>query len=396
MRQERAEVMMQRMARVWYRGVLASGQGFFVLLVVLVLRGFAGPVPKPFSAAYYSSDSQRFGVGLNRGTSVTVGGQTRPALITDYAVDDLHVGWYSDWRANPEPLRPFGIRYAPMIGVRAGVYPTDTAGLADTVRLNPGSLWLVGNEPEAKYGQGNRTPEEYAEIYHDVYALIKTTDPSAWIAIGGVIQPTPLRLKWLDRVLQEYQRRYGLVMPVDVWNVHMQILNEKVGDWGAGIPAGLTETEGRLYGFADNASPDEFRRLVHEFRQWMKDRGQQNKPLIISEYGVLLPSYYLADTEQQGDQMVINFMRQTFDYMLTARDPELGYPADGNRLVQQWLWYSLNDQPYDPDTGKGFNGSLFSNQYPSQLTVFGQAFQSYLDALSGTVMHSPVVGSVAD
>jgi hypothetical protein len=340
--------------------------------------------PVPFSAEYYTAVNERFGVGLNVGIPITDNGTPRQARITDYDVGELHIGWYSDWTIRRQPLRPGGIKYAQLIQVRASAYPTNTLQLTETVAANPGSLWIIGNEPEAKYNQGNRTPDQYAGIYHHLYPLIKGLDPTAWIAIGGVIEPTPLRLEWLDMVLSAYQSRFGEAMPVDVWNIHLQILQEKAGSWGAEIPVGLPDTEGELYTLQQNADPEIFQQLVTAFRQWMKDRGFQNKPLIISEYGVLMPSDYLGDgDEARGDQMVIDFMLTTFDFLVNARDPNLGYPADDNRLVQQWLWYSLNDQPYDDVTGLGFNGSLFSHLDPTQLTVFGWAFHGYMHALLG-------------
>jgi hypothetical protein len=200
-------------------------------------------------------------------------------------------------------------------------------------------------------------------------------------------------------VLAEYENRYGQEMPVDVWNIHVQILQEKAGEPGAEIPAGIDATEGVLYdyfspetGYYDNANPVIFRRLVTEFRQWMKDNGFQNKPLIISEYGVLLPSTYIGygdgyGDKDFGDQVVKDFMRETFDFLVNAKDPDLGYPADDNRLVQQWLWYSLNDQPYHYDpvagTASGFNGSLFDYRDPTKLTEFGEYFRYYMHRLLG-------------
>jgi hypothetical protein len=339
--------------------------------------------PIPFTAGYYTSINERFGVGLNGRITVSVNGVIRPSLITDYDVGALRIGWYSDWLTNPQPLRPGGIRYVQLVQIRASRYPTNTLLLTETVAANPGSLWIVGNEPEGRYNQGNRTPEQYADIYHHVYGLIKGLDPTAWIAVGGVIEPTPLRLKWLDAVLTQYQSHFGVAMPVDVWNIHAQILQEKAGGWGAEIPAGLSDTQGELYTLQDNANPVIFRQLVIEFRQWMKDRGFQNKPLIISEYGVLMPWDRLAADEQTGDQMVVDFMRTTFDFLVSAKDPSLGYPADDNRLVQEWLWYSLNDQPFDDNTNLGFNGSLFSYLDPTQMTKFGWTFRDYMHTLLG-------------
>jgi hypothetical protein len=345
----------------------------------------------PFTSEYYAGLNERFGIGFATGITVTVNGAARPALITDYDVGLLHVGWYCDWWIRYEPPRPGGIKFAQLIQVRATTYPTNTQYIPDAIAANPGALWIVGNEPEAKYGQGKRTPAEYAEIYHDMYMLIKGLDPTAWVAIGGVVEPTPLRLRWLEMTLDEYQTRYGQAMPVDVWNIHVQILQEVGGTPedpdppGAEIPVGLSDTQGELYRWEDNANPAIFQQLVTDFRQWMKDQGFQDKPLIISEYGVLYPSWLLTapGAEAQGDQMVIDFMRQTFDFLVTARDTDLGYPADDRRLVQQWLWYSLNDEPFNDATGKGYNGGLFDDRDPARITKFGAAFRDYIHVLMG-------------
>ena len=51
------------------------------------------------------------------------------------------------------------------------------------------------------------------------------------------------------------------------------------------------------------------------------------------------------------------FMLAAIDFLMTATDRELGCPADGNRLVQRWAWYSAAGRVYatgnlfDPGTG---------------------------------------------
>lgn len=311
----------------------------------------------------------RFGVDMNLAFG----------KITDYDVAALHIGWYSDWSSSANPARPGGIEYAQLLWVSYGCGPSLNS-LGPKVDANPGSLWMIGNEPECTYGPGggNNTPQQYADVYHQLYHFIKSRDPTAQIAIGGVVQPTPLRLKWLDWVWEYYQRTYGEPMPVDVWNIHNMILQELQGDWGCGIPRGLTETQGRLYGIADNDNIEIFKQHIVDFRTWMCDRGQRDKPLIISEYGVLMPAEYGFPPER-----VNAYMNATFDYLLIARDDHLGYPADGNRLVQRWLWFSLNDQPFSRETG-GFNGALFDyrySRYPGVMTPMGLNFKQYTDAL---------------
>ena len=302
-------------------------------------------------------------------------------LVTDYDVAALHIAWYSDWGTRLRPATPGGLEFAQLLWVTDGVGPSlDEVGTL--LDANPGALWMIGNEPECTYapGGGNNAPEQYAPAYHELYEFIKAHDASAQVAIGGIVQPTPLRLKWLDRLLDYYQATYSEPMPVDVWNIHNMILQEKQGDWGCGIPKGLTETSGRLYQAQDNDNIVCFRQHILDFRAWMREHGQRDKPLIITEYGVLLPVEYGFSVER-----VNAFMTATFDYLLSARDAELGYPADEDRLVQRWLWFSLNGKPWDRLTGQGYNGALFDYRYPAYpgvITPMGLHFKQYTDILA--------------
>jgi hypothetical protein len=58
--------------------------------------------------------------------------------------------------------------------------------------------------------------------------------------------------------------------------------------------------------------------------------------------------------------------------MLNTTDAELGLPADDNRLVQRWCWYSLADIHYRA-------GNL-ADATTGQLTPLGRDFKAYLDA----------------
>ncbi len=78
-------------------------------------------------------------------------------------------------------------------------YQVNPDRLGPVVEANPGVIWLIGNEPDCIW-QDNVRPEEYARIYHDLYAFIKSRDASSQVAAGGIVQPTPLRLEYLNRV----------------------------------------------------------------------------------------------------------------------------------------------------------------------------------------------------
>jgi len=302
-----------------------------VLLAVLMVLGATAVPSVTAEGPLYSCPTRRFGFGI----------QPRWGDVTDYDIRSLNAGWYSDWGTVAQPARPGGIEYAQLVWVSNGTFSPSMTVLETVIEANPGSLWMIGNEPECIW-QGNSTPEQYADVYHQLYPFIKQRDPSAQIALGGVVEPTPLRLQWLERVLTYYQAKYGAQMPVDVWNIHIQILPEEKNSWGCEIPRGLDATEGRLYEIQENDSIQIFQQLVQEMRSWMHDRGFADKPLIISEYGVLMP------VEYGFDEVRVNaFMDATFDYLLAAQDAATGYAEDEDRLVQRWLWYSLNEEPYD-------------------------------------------------
>ena len=278
-------------------------------------------------------------------------------------VSQLNPGWYLDWRVSEELLEGEGIEYVPMIRLKSDSHSPDLPTLARVAASRPGSLWLIGNEPDVKW-QDNVLPGDYAHLYHDLHVFLKEQDPSCRVAIGGVSQPTPLRLRYLEAVLAAYKDEYGIKMPVDVWNVHAFILREEADSWGVDIPPGFSGEVGQLYQVEDHDDMSIFKRQIEEFRRWMKAQGEQDKPLIVSEYGILMPEDYGFPAES-----VERFMIETLDYFLSARDADIGYPQDGGRLVQRWCWYSLADSRYptgnlmDPETGR--------------ITSLGQSFAQY-------------------
>jgi hypothetical protein len=238
-------------------------------------------------------------------------------------------------------------------------------------------LWLIGNEPDSIY-QDNVLPQDYAQAYHDAYTFIKGHDPTARVSAGGIVQPTPLRMEYLDIVLDAYDSLYGEPLPTDAWSIHSFILRERScavypdSCWGAEIPPGIAADEGMVYELDDTDRLDIFQDRIVQFRQWMRDQGYRDKPLIITEYGTLVPHSYEGWDEERGRV----FMYGTFDFLLIADDPDLGCPTDENRLVQRWLWYSLDDTSY--------GGPLFDPMTLEMLPM-GAYFGAYTGAISPTV-----------
>lgn len=350
-------------------------------------------------------------------------------------VSNLGVGWYLDFVARPAPPGPTTAEYAQMVRLSQDRQGSDVCGpdygysvspsltpwgLGALVAANPGALWIVGNEPD-RVGQDGVCPQQYAQAYHDVYHFIKSRDPTARVAIAGLVEVTPGRLQYLDIVWDTYARRYGAPMPVDVWTMHVYVLSE-TGDGDAhialgtdpalAIPYSVNCADPNSYCHAEHDDIALFAQQVVRMRDWMARHGQRDRPLIITEYGILKPYHYVLPGDPPDarctveicpspqplycfcdetnrtfhPRRVANFMEATFNYLRTATDPALGNPQDGNRLVQQWLWYSLATP--DP-VGLGHASNLVTPTEEYALTVQGQRWRNYVAALPPEVNFFP-------
>ena len=246
-------------------------------------------------------------------------------------------------------------------------WPANREVVARTLAAHPGSFWLIGNEPDVIW-QDNATPEEYARAYHEIYAFIKERDPSARVGAGGIALPTPLRLAYLDEVLRIYRETYDEELPADLWSIHLFILREERGSWGIDIPPGMDAISGELYEIEDHGNIELVKQYVAAFRGWMAANGYADKPLAVTEFGILLPEDYGFPPE-----FVQDYLRQTYDYFLTATGED-GLAADGGRLVQVAFWYSLFDEGAYP------TGNLYDARRGA-LTPLGEAFIRYTEEL---------------
>jgi hypothetical protein len=205
---------------------------------------------------------------------------------------------------------------------------------------------------------------------------------------------------------------------IDFWHIHEQVLCETC-PWGAGVPPGLDDQRDLIgcdYGEHDtlteydHADAEIYKAHIRGWvegeegkpglsrcnaatpeqtvgmRGFMKRRGFRDKPLVLSEYGILQPSGcgYLGVDVEHGNQLVKDFMTVTFDFNLgigddPGIDPDLGLPSDGNRLVQRWAWYSANSRMSSPDCShlQIGNGSLLVWNRPTEPTEFGRHWQAY-------------------
>ena len=254
----------------------------------------------------------------------------------------LGAGWYMDWLtgdpAHGEPVYWQTVRINSKKAPGAGWPPPEEC--AALAQLRPGSVWIIGNEPDNIW-QDNVTAEVYARLYHDYWTAIKSADPGALLAIGAVSQPTRLRLAYLERVLAEYERLYGEKMPVDWWNVHGYVLREERGSWGADIPPGFNDSSGLIIEPNQHGDLLLFEQGLRSFRAWMAQNGYRDRPLALTEFGLLM-----GDDFGYTIDVRTAYLTSTFEWLNAATDSQTGYPADGNRLVQRWAWFSLGDEVY--------------------------------------------------
>lgn len=309
---------------------------------------------------------------------------TTPYNAEGYNLDQLRVGGFLNWKYWRPAFLPQKIVFSHVLRLRDDLYASTLIYVENYVPTRPGSYWIVGNEPDAVYeDQDELLPEVYAERYFAVASRIRQLDPTARLGFGAIIQPTPIRLRYLDRAWNRLVALAGSQQAasdlIDYWTIHSFILNEKKGEWGAGIPSGFESSYADavpITNFADTYSVALFQNRVRNFRAWMEQKGERNKPLWITEYGSLLPPIDPPGGPNYvnvSDALTGAFMTGTFDFMLNAQDPATGLPTDNNRLVQRWFWYSLNDYRYK------FGGTLYDpakEGYP--LTAVGSAWINYV------------------
>lgn len=430
--------------------------GVFTVLHAQSVRGSAEPVP-----ALVSEPAQVVNTPINCRFGV---GYIYQSAGADAWIPTLGAGWLVNFSwyevADPYAEYVFTIRLKQTIvdSVRLPEYTVSPPltdyyeengqiipGLGTFVKNSPGRLWLVGNEIEIhNHRQDNMMPDLYARAYHEIYNYIKEVDPTAQVAIGSVTMATPGRMQYLDIIWDTYKELYGTEMPVDVWNIHLYILAERTPrpepQHGPGKIAlgtdpnlailtsvddpkkcplpGLPDTDENdprpdVYCMSERDSVRIFTDQIYRIRQWMKDHGQQDKPLIISEFGQL-PGYdpnhepgtcsknHLPDEfgNCMDPERVTTYLEGTTRLMNSLKDADLGYPHDENRLVQRWLWYSLNEHA----NGIGGASNLLVNEFreltpgsEAALTMMGQAFRrealsnSYPPNLLANYAPSPVV-----
>lgn len=363
-----------------------------------------GPVPQyvadqvdiflPLFQSVKNNSYCRFGVNLN-----TLG-TAEEKDMDNYDISSLRLGWYINYSASPS-YSSTKVEHAPMIrlkqtGANSYSFSPGQSQIQEIVVDNPGADWFISNEPDRKEFQDGIEPDTYATAYNELYYLIKGLDPSAQIFAGSIVQPTEVRLQYLDLILESYVEQFGEPMPVDGWSIHNFVLNEASCEhyegnlsicWGADMPPAIDAVDGLRIGIDQHHDIELFKAQIIRFRNWMKENGYRDKPVYLSEYGVLLPDWY-QPTVDFSPGRINQFMTESFDFLLNARDVQTGDPADDNRLVQRLSWYSVNDD-YRSGAPYIYNGNLFSPATFKRSSM-GDNYADYTAALSPEIDIAPI------
>lgn len=243
--------------------------------------------------------------------------------LPDY-LDQLGDVWYYDYHYRP----PNAGDHPRLFMVR---WEDQGDALAQVLRENRGAWWAVGNEPNDP-NQDDRTPEEYAVFYHDFWHWAKGIDKGCRITPAGIADAD---WRWADDFREAYRAAYGDYPPVDGWNIHNYLLETTISPYNV----------------------DEFKRRILAFRHWMMQIGEDDKPLFLTEFGVL---YGTGCCERPVDppELTIAFMHETVTWLATTDH------------VQYWAWFIANN-------AREFNGGLFDEN--GQITAYGEMYRQLLD-----------------
>lgn len=229
----------------------------------------------------------------------------------EHELDTLGPVWYLDYHFDT-PAWPDHRR---LYFIWINALPAQVAQIA---RRFPGQWWTFGNEPNDP-NQDNISPKAYVPLYHDIYYALKSADPQARLVPTGVANAD---WYWLDQWREDYRYKYGRYPPVDGWRFHDYLLDTCAGALDA----------------------SEFERRAVDFRAWVKRIGDERRPLLMTEYGVLYGNG-CCNCPLIPQSAVVEYMRKTTKWLIESH------------VVTAWAWFGV-------DTGNRFNGDLFRDGDP--------------------------------
>ncbi len=230
------------------------------------------------------------------------------APLTGEQLGALGPLWYMDWSW----LKPAVAGHQRLYVVNCAEVEAYRERIPAAMKMSGASWWALGNEPNDPT-QDNVTPAEYAELYY-IFEGWAGDAPRCGMLPAGIANAD---WRWAQEFRQAFFDRYGRYPKVDGWNIHNYILDPGM----------------------DPYDVDEFGRRIQAFRRWMEGIGDGEKPLFLTEYGVLYGSG-CCDRPVDPPEKLQRFMIESTDWLLRSGD------------VQAWAWFATYTRLY--------NGSLMT------------------------------------
>ncbi len=235
-------------------------------------------------------------------------------------LDAVGAVWYLDYgyrgKSLPDHPRLF------LVNTGADLRP-----VVEAAQRERGEWWQFGNEPNDP-NQDAVSPSEYARRYHDFYFALKRADPTALIVSAGIADAD---WGWAEAFREAYRTQFGRYPRVDGWNIHNYLLG----------------------GCASALDVSAFQKRILAFRRWMEHIGDVDKPLFLTEYGILYGNgccgCHLIPPEAGTE-----YMRATTRWLMESG------------TVQAWAWFAVQ-------SGGRFNGDLVSPD--GELTPYGATYR---------------------
>lgn len=286
-----------------------SKTGPWVLALLLALLTTCGCGSRRQERAPFSTP---FGVGVG------------DAPLTAAQLDALGPVWYMDWSWRDPTFEGHERLYV----VGCAEVKRDRGAIPAAMRSKGASWWALGNEPNDP-NQDNQTPEEYAELYSIFEGWAKNA-PHCRILPAGIADAD---WQWAEAFREAFREKYGRYPRVDGWNIHNYILEAGLDPYDVG----------------------EFGRRILAFRRWMERIGDGDKPLFLTEFGVLYGSG-CCNRPVDPPEKIQTFMREAVRWLVESR------------TVACWAWFATYSEQY--------NGSLMSRE--GELNELGMLYRDLM------------------
>jgi hypothetical protein len=239
-------------------------------------------------------------------------------------LDKLGPVWYMDWRWEPPAIEGHDRLYV----IRCWQVKPDRGAIERAMRASAPAWWSLGNEPNDP-NQDNVSVEEYAELYRE-FESWASQSPGVHIASAGIANAD---WQWAEAFREAFRVKYGRYPRIDAWNIHNYVLEPEFD------PYDVTE----------------FQQRILAFRHWMESIGDGDKPLFLTEFGVLYGDGCCGRPVDPPDRLQA-FMSQSINWMIESQ------------AIDCWAWFSSRCEL--------FNGDLMTAD--GQLTELGIAYRGLI------------------